>query len=195
MFLKYKIFIIFLFLSLLLTSKSASADSTGFSQGFNADLFSKGSRLLSMTAGRSFDTRYGRISLLQLNVNEYILDNLAIHYGATFGYADTKRTKSGVCGGPELGIRLHFFKNQHWSTYAEASIAAGFYQYPVKEGTLKFNFDLQPGVGATFRITENAHVRGGMRWHHLSNARIGGSSRNYGYDGVMFYFGMMRSFE
>jgi hypothetical protein len=195
MLLRYKIFIAFLFFSLTLTLESAYADSVGFSQGSNADLFSRGSRLLSMTAGRSFDTMYGRISLLQLNVNEYILDNLAIHYGATFGYADTKRTKSGVCGGPELGIRLHFLKNQRLSTYAEASIAASFYQYPVKEGTLKFNFDLQPGVGATYRITDNAHVRGGMRWHHLSNARIGGGSRNYGYDGVMFYFGMMRVFE
>ena len=65
-----------------------------------ASPFLKGNRLLSITAGRSFDTRYGHISLLQVNINEYIIDNLAFHYGASFGYANTKNTQNGYCGGP-----------------------------------------------------------------------------------------------
>ena len=156
--------------------------------------FLKGARFLSITTGISYDDRYGNISLIQLNVNDYIFDNLALHYGASFGYADAKLTQNGYLGGPEVGVRWHFINIKSFSIYAEGSIAAAFQQYPLKESRPKFNFDLQPGLGVTYRFSENIMLRSGLRWHHLSNARIQGRGRNWGYDGIMCYAGLMKPF-
>ena len=97
-------------LIILLFVTMGYADSSVSSTDVTADSFAKGSRLWSVTVGRSIDERLGRISLAQLNINDYILDNLAVHYGATFGYVDAKRTRNGIQGGPEFGMRWHFVK-------------------------------------------------------------------------------------
>ena len=69
-----------------------------------------------------------------------------------------------------------------------------FQQNPFTERTLRLNFDLQPGAGATYRLSHYTMWQGGFRWHHLSNAQIRGRAHNFGYDGPMLYIKLMRSF-
>ena len=159
-----------------------------------ADVFSKGSRLWSVTAGRSVDHRLGTITLTQINACRYFVDGAAFTYGITFGYADNKQTPSGVQGGPEMGLRWHFKEAGRWSAYLDWSVGTVFHQYPLARNTLRFNFDVQAGPGATYRLNENAVLMGGFRWHHLSNARVRGHKYNFGYDGPLFYLGLMRPF-
>lgn len=158
------------------------------------DLFAKGSRYWSVTAGTSSDGALGWIALTELNVSYYIADDLAIEYGGIFGYAEAKRTSGGVLGGPDLGMRWHYAKRERWSLYLEALAGAVLQQHPLTPQTLRFNFDLQPGGGATYYLGNDTLVHGGFRWHHLSNAQVRGRARNFGYDGPMFYFELMRSF-
>lgn len=156
--------------------------------------FDKGSRLWSITAGASRDHSLGEIYLTQFNISHYLVDNLAFHYGASFGYADVQRAHDGFQGGPEFGLRWHVFRSERWSLYAEGLAAAIVHRHPLTLNSLRFNFDLQPGGGLTYRFNEDTMFETGFRWHHLSNARIRGKERNLGYDGPMVYIGLKKSF-
>ena len=157
--------------------------------------FSKGERFWSLMAGRSEDEmELGSIKLTQLTISDYVFDNFAVTYGIGLGYANARKTKNGFQGGPQLGLRMHFINCRRWSIYIDGSLGAVYHQYPMEEGTLHFNFDVQAGFGASYRINEKTALRGGYRHHHLSNAGIGGDEKNLGYDAPMFYFGVMRLF-
>ena len=159
-----------------------------------ADPFAKGSRAWSVTTGTSYDAGLASVYSTQINISQYIADDVSVEYGAIFGYIDARRMPGGVLGGPELGMRWHFAKRERWSTYLEGLVWAVYQQHPFTDRTLRFNFDLQPGGGATYRFSQNALVRGGLRWQHLSNAQVRGRAHNFGYDGPMLYLGMMETF-
>jgi hypothetical protein len=159
-----------------------------------ADPFAKGSRYWTLTAGISRDAHIGRIYLAQLSLDDYISDDLAIRWGLTFGYANPDDVEGGVQGGPELGIRWHFFTRERFSIYIDSSVGLIFHENPLTEDSLRFNFDVQAGLGATLQLSDQMHLQSGVRWHHLSNARIRGKEENLGYDGPMLYFGVMKAF-
>ena len=96
--------------------------------------------------------------------------------------------------GLDLLIRWHFFKNPRWSAYFESG--AGILQtsssFP-SDGT-HFNFTPQTGVGMLWTLEQDMHLMDGLRWHHISNARIHGGHNNPGYDSAMGYAGLMFSF-
>ncbi len=156
--------------------------------------FARGARYFSATAGTSRDSSIGRIYLTQMSIDHYIFDDFALRTGINFGYADADRTSGGVQGGPELGLRWHFWSGDRLTTYIDGSVATVAHQHPLTERSLQFNFDLQAGLGATFQLTEDAHLKGGVRWHHLSNARVRGKSRNLGYDAPKVYLGVLWRF-
>ena len=156
--------------------------------------FATGSRYRSATAGASLDATLGWIYLTQISVSYYVADNLAMTYGGIVGYANVKRERGGMLGGPELGVRWHVAHGKRWSTYLEGLVGEVVQQNPLTPDTLRFNFDLQPGVGATYRLNNTLLYQGGLRWHHLSNAQVRGRAHNFGYDGPMLYFGLAQSF-
>ena len=47
---------------------------------------------------------------------------------------------------------------------------------------------------ATYRLSHDTSLQGGLRWHHLCNAQVRGRRHNYGYDGPLLYLGLTRSF-
>ncbi len=156
--------------------------------------FAKGSRYWSVTAGTSRKPSLAWFALTQLHVNYYLVDDLAITYGGQFGYVEASRTSGGLYGGPELGMRWHFAKGKEWSTYIEALGGAVYQRHPITPASLRFNFDLQGGGGATYRVSPDTMLAGGVRAHHLSNARVRGRNHNMGYDGTMLYIELLRSF-
>ena len=164
------------------------------SDPFADDPFTAGSRDWSATASASCDSTLGWVYLAQANVRYYFAENLAIDYGGMLGYVNARRAPEGALGGPQLGLRWHVAKGRRWSTYLEGLAGAVFQQNPITPETLRFNFDLQPGVGATYRLSERLMAQGGFRWHHLSNAQIRGRAHNFGYDGPTLYVGLAESF-
>ena len=156
--------------------------------------FEKGSRYWSVAAGASDDASYGLIYSTQIGGSYYVVDDLAIQYGAMFGYIDGTRMPPGVLGGPELGLRWHVAKHGRWSTYLDGLAGAAFQQYPISQDSLRFNFDLQAGGGATYSLRSAVMAFGGFRWHHLSNAAVRGREHNLGYDGPMLYLGFQHAF-
>lgn len=167
------------------------ADPSGSDPG---DPFEQGARYWSVTAGGSGDAPIAWVYFTQLHVSHYVLKNLAVVYGGIVGYVNGKRGRGGVLGGPELGARWHVATSKRWSTYLEGVVGVVLQQSPLSEHTLRFNFELQPGVGATYRLRKNVLLHGGWRWHHISNARIRGKAHNFGYDGPLLYLELTRSF-
>lgn len=156
--------------------------------------FAKGARYWSVTAGRSHHASIGSVDYTQIHFSQYLADNLALNYGGMVGYIDAERTSAGMLGGPQVGVRWHVAKGRRWSTYTEGLVGAVVQQYPLTDHSLRFNFDLQPGGGATYQLTKHTLCQGGVRWHHLSNGRIRGKAHNFGYDGPMLFLQVMRSF-
>ena len=175
-------------------ASSVASPSPSASDSFAADPFAKGARYWSVTAGASYDASLGQIYLTEINVSHYVAENLAVECGGILGYANMKRTESGALGGIDLGVRWHFAKNPHWSTYLEAIAGAVYQQHPLAVNTLRFNFDLQPGLGASYRLNTATLLQSGFRWHHLSNSQVRGRAHNFGYDGPLLYLEVLRSF-
>lgn len=158
------------------------------------DPFAKGARYWSVTAGASRDASLGTISLAQLHINYYVTHRLAVLYGGMFGYVNTNRTPAGVFAGPDVGLRWYWLQHGRWSTYAEGLAGMLLQTQPLTEESLRFNFDLQPGTGASYRLNDRTLVQGGFRWHHLSNARVRGKAHNFGYDAPLVYVELMKAF-
>ena len=99
-----------------------------------------------------------------------------------------------VAGGGTLGLRYQFLEHQRLSLFVEG--LAGFLQanHNFPPGGTHFNFALQAGLGATFRIADNVHLIGGARYLHISNAQIEGKDRNPNFNAVGGYFGVMFTF-
>ena len=173
---------------------SLACASTARADALTSDPFAKGSRAWSVTAGASCDPSIAWVYSTQIGVSYYVADSLALEYGAIAGYVNAKRTEGGVLGGPELGLRWHVAKSRRWSTYLEGRVGMVLQQSPITADTLRFNFNLQPGAGVTYRLNNEVMVQSGFRWHHLSNGRIRGKEHNFGYDGPMLYLGLRRSF-
>lgn len=91
-------------------------------------------------------------------------------------------------------MRWHVAKRNPWSLYVEALAGAVYQRHPITPASLRFNFDLQGGGGVTYRVSRNAMLAGGIRAHHLSNARVRGRNHNMGYDAAMLYLELMKSF-
>lgn len=88
-------------------------------------------------------------------------------------------------------FRWHFYRDETWTTFADAGVGVLLAGDKVPEGGTNFNFLPRVGVGATYRLGEsNARLIGGVRWHHISNARILGNDSNPGRDGAMLYLGV-----
>src|SRR5436309_3218979 len=61
-------------------------------------------------------------------------------------------------------------------------------------GGTGFDFMPRAGVGFTRRLTDDMRLEAGLRWHHISNARIHGEARNPSRDAPMFYVGLIFPF-
>lgn len=176
-----------------LVSFSAAGQAESSENNFS-DPFIKGSRYWSLATSASRDYSLGSVYLTQIHVNYYFAHNLAISYGGEIGYINGKRTKGGVIGGPQIGLRWHFVKIQKWSIYMEGLVGAVAQQQPLTEQSLRFNFDLEPGGGFSYSLNQKMLLQSGFRWHHLSNARVRGKEHNVGYDGPMVYLQFSHSF-
>lgn len=103
----------------------------------------------------------------------------------------------GVSG--SMVFRWHFShaKNYDWTIFTDFGIGllAGFDDVP--NGGTSFNFLPRIGFGYTraFDPTGGPDSTGprwmvGVRWHHISNARIEGDERNPARDSLLFYVGI-----
>ncbi len=98
---------------------------------------------------------------------------------------------------PSMVFRYHFLHDEDYTytIYADAGIGLLFAFDEVPTGGTRFNFTPRAGVGATFKLGESENrLQVGIRYHHISNARIDGDSRNPSRDSIMLYAGLIFPF-
>ncbi len=106
---------------------------------------------------------------------------------------------------PNMVIRWHFLNKQTYSIFADVGIGVVVATDDVPaereidgetvDGT-PFGFTPRAGIGATFRLDEGsgARLEIGLRWAHVSNARVSGDDDNLARDSAMLYAGFVFPF-
>lgn len=96
---------------------------------------------------------------------------------------------------PAFVFRWHFITRERWSLFTDAGIGLLFTTDDTPDGGTSFNFTPRVGGGFTYALDdEGTRLQVGLRWHHISNARIEGDSDNPARDGFVLYAGIMIPF-
>ena len=95
---------------------------------------------------------------------------------------------------PALVFRWHVPLNDRWTVYVDAGVGVLFATDAVPDDGTNVNFTPRVGTGLTWAISDSVRLQGGLRWHHISNARITGDRNNPARDAPMVYLGVMIPF-
>ncbi|TVQ64195.1 MAG: hypothetical protein EA379_02335 [Phycisphaerales bacterium] len=94
-----------------------------------------------------------------------------------------------------LGFRWHFHNEGPRSLFLDGGVGLLASTDLVPDEGTGFNFMPFVGAGFTHAIGDDGlRFLAGVRWHHISNARIKGEERNPSRDGVMVYAGVQFPF-
>lgn len=152
-----------------------------------------GSKWWTVGAGAAYDLK----NATDLNV-----------FGAYSYFVDTDIEFSGELGGwyygdgddafginPSMIFRWHFFNNQKWTLYGDIGIGVLFTTDDVPDGGSSINFTPRAGFGFT-RLLNDSGLRWqtGIRWAHISNARVTSDEDNPSRDSAMLYTGLIWPF-
>ena len=110
------------------------------------------------------------------------------------GYAVDQVTDDTVLAGAGLVLRWHFFADDDFSLFADAVGGVSLAEAEVPEGGTHFNYVPKIGGGATFKLRDDVHLIGGVRFFHLSNGNLHGRDENPSQDGVQYFFGVVWTF-
>jgi Lipid A 3-O-deacylase (PagL) len=93
---------------------------------------------------------------------------------------------------PSAIFRWHFYNRERWSLFGDIGIGLLVSTDDVPSGGTSFNFTPKVGGGLTYKLWEEHETRlvVGVRWHHISNARIAGDEANPARDAVALYAGL-----
>jgi hypothetical protein len=126
-----------------------------------------------------------------INVNAaysvFLLDNVEwmLELGAWY---HAQEGDDGLSLNPVMEFRWHFYNNGDTSLFLNAGIGVLAATDNVPFDGTGFDFTPRAGVGMTHRIgAGGTRLIGGLRWHHISNARINGEDRNPSRDAPMLY--------
>lgn len=100
------------------------------------------------------------------------------------------KNAEGVSG--SLAMKYHFWHSEKRdiTAFGELGIGVLVASRQVPAGGTNVDFMPRAGAGLTWEVAQGVRLVGGMRWHHISNARIKGDSRNPSRDGLMGYVGV-----
>lgn len=100
------------------------------------------------------------------------------------------KNAEGISG--SLAMKYHFWHSEKRdiTAFGELGIGVLVASRQVPAGGTNVDFLPRAGAGLTWEVAEGVRLVGGVRWHHISNARIKGDSRNPSRDGLMGYVGV-----
>ena len=91
-------------------------------------------------------------------------------------------------------LRWHFLhddERDRWSIFGAAGIGVLGATDDVPEDSSEFGFTPRIGAGFTWRFGDGEErLVAGLRWQHISNARLQGTRDNYGSDSAMVFVGV-----
>ncbi len=122
--------------------------------------------------------------------SNFIAENVEINLEIGGWYFNQPGDNAGGVN-PALVFRWHFYNEGRWSVYADAGIGLLASTSDVPEGGTSVNLTPRAGLGFTRELTgDGLRMHAGVRWHHISNARINGDDENPSRDLPMLYVGV-----
>lgn len=127
----------------------------------------------------------------------FIGKDLEVQIEGNGWYFDQDQGSTGGVGFA-FDLRWHFLHGAYgggdghdWTVYADAGIGLIFSGDDVPPDGSSVNLAPRAGMGFTARLGESStRLVGGIRWHHMSNARFNGDSNNPDFNAPMFYLGV-----
>jgi hypothetical protein len=173
------------------------SEGDGAEQAGANPLFDAGSWIFQTYGSASINDNDGVLYLSHTGAGYFVVDNLSLNLELVAGGIDSKdrREDDGYALGLDLLVRWHFLRDaDDWSLFLEGGAGLFRTENPFPAGGTHQNFTPQGGLGGMARLFDNVYLMGGIRWHHISNARRRGINRNPGFDAPMFYVGVMIPF-
>lgn len=157
--------------------------------------FSRGKFALTLDGAyaRDFNGSKANIESGSLGFGYFFTDNISIN-AELAGFAVQERGPDSVIAGGDLLVRHHFIRSGRFSLYVDFGGGLTYGTERTPPAGTNFNFELESGLGMTWRLCDHTYLMGGARYLHFSNASIDGHLRNpsvnaaEGYVGVMFTF-------
>jgi Lipid A 3-O-deacylase (PagL) len=171
---------------------AATAEDGQKPQGMN---FLKGTRTFQLY-GTYAGASHADIPSGAVGAGYFVFDNLSLSleacgYRATqSGFPSHDAWMYGVSG----VMRHHLFHFDRSTIFADVSFGPVESTERIPAGGTYFNFVTRSGIGSTYQLKDNLHLIGGVRYFHLSNAKIEGRARNPSLNGVEGFVGLMWTF-
>jgi hypothetical protein len=157
---------------------------------------SRGSQWWSVGASAASDSGafdevqvYGQFSRFVVDRMEVIGELSLRHFDMDSGSA------LGI--NPAIIFRYHWWTSDEeatWTFYTDIGIGFVLSTDDVPDTGSSFNFTPRLGLGITRRLDENIRLLLGLRWSHVSNARLWGDDDNPGSDAPMVHVGVIWEF-
>jgi hypothetical protein len=160
--------------------------SAGFAQG-SWSLATYGSYTKNFT-GEQAKMAGGTVGL-----GYYVWENVSLNAEVS-GFYDQQSGQDSTISDLGILLRHHLICRGRFSFFADVGAGLSYANHPTPPGGTYFNFTEGVGLGATWRLDGNLHLIGGVRYFHLSNARLEGPSRNPSINATQGYVGLMWTF-
>lgn len=170
-------------------AEPASAPSSG------APFGAADTRWWSIGTGVAFDFEDGTSFNVHGSASYFVAENIeAVGEVGAWYYSQPGEDAFGI--NPAFVIRWHFINKGSWTAFADIGIGMLLVSsdVPADNGT-SFNFTPRAGIGLTYALDDaGTRLQLGLRWAHVSNARITGHDDNFGVDAAMPYVGIVFPF-
>ena len=139
---------------------------------------------------KSFDGQEAKMGAGTVGVGYYIFDNFSLNLEAA-GYYDNQPVRNAVITAADLSIRHHLFHSGRFSFFGEGVVGITYADHRAPASGTYYNYMVEPGIGATFQLHDNVNLMAGVRYFHLSNARLEGPNRNPSINATQVYIGLL----
>ena len=152
---------------------------------------------------RAFEANAAYIHPIRFSDDKFYGGNVAGHYffgdevslGLELqGYFVDQVFEDTALAGANIVLRWHFFAADRFTLFVDGALGAAVAEEEVPEGGTHFNYTPKGGGGATFKLRDDLHLIGGVRFFHLSNGNLHGRDENPSQDGVQYFAGVLFTF-
>lgn len=151
----------------------------------------EGSTWLTVGAGWAPDFADENDFSLHLAWSQFLVKDVEFALeGAAWYFDQSEHDAFG--GSASMIFRWHFVNTGDWTVFADVGVGMVASTDDVPDGGSSFNLLPRAGMGLTRRLGDDGtRLQLGLRWHHISNARIFGDGDNPARDRVMLYAGLV----
>ena len=138
----------------------------------------------------NFDGERESIGSATAGIGYYIFNNFALNGEIGYQYNGQSGPDANVSM-LALLLRHHLFHAGRFSFFIDFGVGVSYANQRTPTDGTYFNFIEKVGLGTTFQIKDNLNVLGGVRFFHMSNARIDGPERNPSINATQIYVGLL----